>query len=570
MKSASVLPRSAWAVFALALLVALPGNGSSRPLEAHEAFVARSAEEMVGDDGQWLIGRVGGEWRLEKPPMSYWLARTAHALLGGERVSELQARLPSILAAALLAILVFQITTCAFGDRRMGAVAALLWTTGSGFAAYSRNARPDMLYAALCGAFVYGLLRAARAGTGTRTGWAWALAGWGAAALAVLTKGPYLPAFILVGVLLGAWAGRRRPGAVELRAMHPLVGGALVLSVTAAYFLAVRASVPEAFEIWRSQMLDRVGGDRSPWLRPLEMYYVFAPLLLLLPWLLPLALALRWTWRERGGAAWVLASAVLATGLALSFSEGRHAYYVLPVLPFVHCLMGAGLVDWYDRTRASGRHGVHGRALAFHLWLIPAAAVFLGVSVVREPLTPAAPMAAALTGAVALGAGALAWRHRRSRPAHAFVGLAVGLAALQAGFATAAVGWSADRFTKAEFARELGRLVPPTVPVLGLGRDRATVIYYANRTILSTSKRRLEASLFEHPGALVVARRSLLEEGLLVGEVVLSEEAVDDGDPLVLVRPGPGRGRAAVEDEVPGLDEGTRKQPDDEDRIAEP
>jgi len=562
---------AAWLAAGLALLAALPGNGEERPLEEHEAFVARSAEEMTRD-GSWLIGRFGGEWRLEKPPVNYWLAQAAHRLLGGERVSEFQARLPSVLAAAALAFLIFHLGTAAFGDRRAGAAAALLWATSNGFAVYARNARPEMVYALLCGVLVLGLLRAARAGAGTRAGWAWALLGWSAAGLAVLTKGPYLPVFMAAGALLGIWAGRRRPGALDARALHALTGGLLVAAVTAGYSLGVRAAVPEAFELWRAQMFDRVGGGGPAWLRPLEMYYVYAGLPLFLPWLLPLALAVPWTWRQRGGAAWMLAGVALVTGLVLSFSDGRRAYYLLPVLPCVHCLMGAALVDWYDRARAAGRSAALSRALVVHALLLAAAGLVLLAVVLRGPRTPAAPLAAVLAAAGALASAALTWRTRRARPAAAFAWLALGLAGLQAGMAAACVGWSSDRFTKATFARELALLVAPEVPLLGLGGAREIVIYYADRAVPRVRERNLAQALAATPGALVVARRSDLDEGTLVGQILLSEESLSGGDPMVLVRPDPdpGRGDAPAEGQVPQLDQRTGHQAGDEDRVPEP
>jgi 4-amino-4-deoxy-L-arabinose transferase-like glycosyltransferase len=516
-------------------LAVLPGNGASRPLEEHEAFVARSAEEMERT-GEWLVGRFGGEWRLEKPPVSYWLALGAHRFLGGARVSEMQARLPSILAGVALAYLIFQIAATAFGDRRAGGVAAVLWATSSGLSTYGRNARPEMVYALFCTALVLGLVRAARAGAGTRASWAWALFGWTAAALAVLTKGPFLPALVAAGACVGAWAGRRRPGAIMLRALHPLAGAALVIAVTGGYALAVCTVVPEALGFWRHEMFDRVGGEGAAWLRPLEMYYIYATLPLLLPWLMPLVCAVPWVLRQPGGVPWMLVGAVLTTGFALSFSEGRHAYYMLPALPFVHCLMGGWIVDWYERVRAAGRSAAPlARAIAIHTGLLLAASLYLFAVVLSQPLTARAPLIAALTLALVLGAAGLAWRARHTRPASALAWLALALAAMQGGFGATCVGWSSDRFTKATFAREVGRRVPAEIPLVALGGARELVIYYADRPVPRISL----GELPEHPGAWVVATRSWLDRGPLAGEVLITEQDPADEDPMILLRPAP-------------------------------
>ncbi len=54
------------AVLVYALLMAAFGNGAERPLEAHEAFVARSATEMLRRD-DWILPYFNGDPRLQKP-----------------------------------------------------------------------------------------------------------------------------------------------------------------------------------------------------------------------------------------------------------------------------------------------------------------------------------------------------------------------------------------------------------------------------------------------------------------------------------------------------------------------
>jgi 4-amino-4-deoxy-L-arabinose transferase-like glycosyltransferase len=527
--------RSPWLAVVLASLAVLPGNGANRPLEEHEAFVARTAEEM-DRAGEWLVGRFGGEVRLEKPPVGYWLALAVHRILGGDRVSELQARVPSMLAGVILAYLIFQVAAAVFVDRRVGAVAAVLWATSGGLSIYGRNARPEMVYTLLCTALALGLVCAARVGPRTRAGWAWALFGWMAAALAVLTKGPFLPVLIALGACAGAWVGRRRPGAIALRAVHPLAGAALLIGVSAAYAMAVRAVVPEALVFWRHEMFERVGGDSPAWSRPFELYYLYATLPLLMPWLVPVACAVPWTVKQPGGLPWMLAGAVLTTGFALSFSEGRHAYYMLPVLPLAHCLMGGWTVAWYERVRSAPRSTALGRVLAVHTALLPMLALYLFTVLVAEPPSPRAPILAASILVLVLGVAGLAWRARGARPGTAFLWIAVGLAASYAGFGAYCVGSSADRFTKAAFAREVGRLVPADVPLVALGRGRELLIYYADRPVPRISA----SDLGNYPEALVVATRSSVDRGDVVGEVLLAERDSEGADPMILLRPGPG------------------------------
>ena len=73
----SAMPRRRWwpallGVLVVACATAFTGNQGYVPLETHEAFVARSAEEMFAGDS-WLVPRFNDQPRLKKPPLSYWL-----------------------------------------------------------------------------------------------------------------------------------------------------------------------------------------------------------------------------------------------------------------------------------------------------------------------------------------------------------------------------------------------------------------------------------------------------------------------------------------------------------------
>jgi len=93
-----------------AALVMLPGN-SGRFLNGHEVLVAQTATEMMAR-GNLLEPYILGEPRLQKPPLSYWLSIGVHRLIGEAddvRVSELEARLPSIFSGLLLLLVTYGI-----------------------------------------------------------------------------------------------------------------------------------------------------------------------------------------------------------------------------------------------------------------------------------------------------------------------------------------------------------------------------------------------------------------------------------------------------------------------------
>jgi 4-amino-4-deoxy-L-arabinose transferase-like glycosyltransferase len=166
-RSGSAAPEERWLwrrrvplLLLLAVAAVTPGSGSVRPLEEHEVLVARTASEMLLA-GDFAVPRFNGEVRLQKPPVSYWLVAASHRLRGGdaaERISELTARLPSMLAGVALLFVTVAIGSVAFRDRRVGWTAAVLLATSWGFSRWAHNARPEMAYALFCSLMVLGFL----------------------------------------------------------------------------------------------------------------------------------------------------------------------------------------------------------------------------------------------------------------------------------------------------------------------------------------------------------------------------------------------------------------------------
>src|SRR5262249_5109423 len=129
-----------------------------------------------------------------------------------------------------------------------------------------------------------GFLLARRWPAQSRKAIASSLLAWTAFALAILTKGPLLPAFVLIGLLVaklvvgprGAW----------LASFRPLLGLAICALVVGPWIASVLAREPHALEYWRAQMFERTGGVGAAWWRPLEMFYVIHAAVLVLPWAL--------------------------------------------------------------------------------------------------------------------------------------------------------------------------------------------------------------------------------------------------------------------------------------------
>ena len=76
LRSQAAKPRKAVLLLALLCIVAFfVNNGLLRP-DIMETRNLETAREMV-EGGDWLIPRMNGEYRLEKPPLPTWFAAAA-------------------------------------------------------------------------------------------------------------------------------------------------------------------------------------------------------------------------------------------------------------------------------------------------------------------------------------------------------------------------------------------------------------------------------------------------------------------------------------------------------------
>src|ERR671939_529515 len=98
--------------------------GGTPLLDPDEPVYGQIAREMV-QTGRWLTPHLAGRPWFDKPPLFYWASAAAMSLVGP---NELAARLPSAIAATLLAALVFGIGRRLFG-RQAGWLAALVLAT---------------------------------------------------------------------------------------------------------------------------------------------------------------------------------------------------------------------------------------------------------------------------------------------------------------------------------------------------------------------------------------------------------------------------------------------------------
>src|ERR1700759_4621898 len=96
--------------FGAVLLYSL-GNSSLPLIDRDEPRFAEASREMR-QSGDYLVPRLNGEYRFDKPPLVYWSQVLAYDVLGE---NDFAARLPSVIFAALTAT-----ATIVFANRLFG------------------------------------------------------------------------------------------------------------------------------------------------------------------------------------------------------------------------------------------------------------------------------------------------------------------------------------------------------------------------------------------------------------------------------------------------------------------
>ncbi len=124
--------------FGAALLYSL-GNWSLPLIDRDEPRFAEASREMR-QSGDFLLPRLNGEYRFDKPPLIYWCQVLAYDILGE---NDFAARFPSAIFAALAAVTTLIYSSRIFGPR-IGLWSGILFATSLQVFIHSRAAVADM------------------------------------------------------------------------------------------------------------------------------------------------------------------------------------------------------------------------------------------------------------------------------------------------------------------------------------------------------------------------------------------------------------------------------------------
>ena len=197
--------RTVWMIAAISFLLFLMGNLPWQLDDYDQAKQAFTSFEMI-KEGHWLCQRTPRERVATKPPLVGWISA---GLFVTTRSWELAWRLPSLLAAIALAILLFRAVSDAYGS-----IAGLVAISALGLNLLTPRLatllRTDMLLALvifLIGLLIWEKIQKREEWKSRDRGYLFTLL-----TIAMLIKGPIVYAFLLRGMGVFEWWRRRCPG----------------------------------------------------------------------------------------------------------------------------------------------------------------------------------------------------------------------------------------------------------------------------------------------------------------------------------------------------------------------
>ena len=392
--------RTLLVVLALGLLLFVWQLGSSGLVDETPPLFAASARAMA-ETGDWLIPRVNGLPRYDKPPLVYWAMGMLYALPGQSQWNPLgtwASCLPSALASVgMMLALSRTLLRWPQADRwpvLTALTAALAFALSPLVLLWGRVAVSDALFSALTAASLLLAWRAIAEPVYPR----WPL--WVVLGLAVLTKGPVAVLLLGLTLLLFGWSQGDLAGL--WRRLRPLPGLALTAAVSLPWYGA--ALLVEGEPFWRSffgyhnlqRFTQVVNQHQAPWWFFLLVLVLaslpLSPLLLLglARGIGPLRLSVQPCCRvvpelslRRFAACWLLAVLLFFTAAATKLPS-----YWLPATPAAALLIALTAQDVVDRA---GRWAwgislaltavLAGGFLASPLW----------VPLIRDPEMPSLP-----------------------------------------------------------------------------------------------------------------------------------------------------------------------------------
>jgi 4-amino-4-deoxy-L-arabinose transferase-like glycosyltransferase len=451
------------------------------PLSGEEPRRGQIAREMIRWN-DWLVPRQQGLPFLSRPPVQNWIIAAVGMTRGS--IDEVAIRLPSAVATLLTALMIYGY--CRGFLSRLGALAA-----GAAFATmglvlqFGWLGETEAIYTLLIGGSLLLWHWADAAKKPALWGWC---AGYGLAALGMLTKGPQAPVYFVGGVGLFLLLSRRWR---ELLRWQHFVGLALFLAVWGAWQIpfSLHVTVQDSLGMFAGDVALRF--DDAGWLDFGEHLVSFPAdvLVCMLPWsVLLLAYTSRDFRRSVGFARERLLFLTCSIGVAFLtcwLAPGARNRYFAPVFPCVAPLIGLVVeqcreaAPWANLWRRYLK-GMGVAVFAVSLWVAAATALNWGPFLGAQP--PAfAVVYLATAAAIGIVLFRLAARFRPLDQRIAILGVAAFLGLSFMGLMVNV--FVALRRPIPESIAELKRQLPENAELVSIGPANPIFSYYYEQPI---------------------------------------------------------------------------------------
>jgi len=338
-KPSPLLQRFApWIIVAVALVVLLPGTATIPLIDRDEPRFASATREMMhGEHANWVVPYFNGEYRFDKPILIYWMMRASYAAFG---INEFSARLPSVLCAIALALLLYRVGKRWFSTEA-GLLAGVSLITCVQLLMHGRSAVADMpmvLAIAIAQFAAFDLLTPDESLT-TKQKWKKFFILYFALGLGFLAKGPIALVVPLVTILFYRFVFWRQK--LPWKNLHLLVGAKITLFIIAAWGIpALLATHGLFFKIGVGEHVVERGSIAMQGHGGGYLYYLGMAFLSLCPWIAcagQTAVATKQNWNAKTA---FLVSWLAATYLLFTLYVTKLPHYVLPAFPAFFLLLG--------------------------------------------------------------------------------------------------------------------------------------------------------------------------------------------------------------------------------------
>src|SRR6266436_3776232 len=126
-------------LFICCVLFHIAGTWSLPLIDRDEPRFAEASREMV-ERGDYIVPYFNNQLRLDKPPLTYWAQAVSYRVFGE---NDFAARLPSAIAAALTALVIFA-WGMRLGGEKLGWWAAIIFTLSLQTFVHAKAAVADM------------------------------------------------------------------------------------------------------------------------------------------------------------------------------------------------------------------------------------------------------------------------------------------------------------------------------------------------------------------------------------------------------------------------------------------